>query len=147
MTTAQLKVITPAQIVFQEEVTSITAPSVEGEITVLPRHENFFTLLKEGIVTIRRAKKEDELLAIGGGYMETDGKQITVLVSQAYNQDELDAKQVEKAREDAKKRLSETKSTQERSEALSALRRAEIDLRLLQKRPRRAPQTTPIAES
>ena len=60
MTTAELKVITPSKVVFTEEIYSITAPSVEGEITVLARHENFFTLLKEGLLTIRREKKEDE---------------------------------------------------------------------------------------
>lgn len=143
MTTVQLKVITPARIVFEEEITSITAPSVEGEITVLPRHENFFTMLKEGIVTIRRAQKEDEYLAIGGGYFETNGEQITVLVSKAYNQDELDAKQVEKARSDAQKVLEQTKDQTERQQALATMRRLDIDLQLLQKRRKRTMPTTP----
>ncbi len=142
MATVELKVITPSKLVFTEEVVSVTAPTVEGEITVLPRHENFFTLLKEGIVTIRREKKDDEYLAIGGGYFETNGKQITILVSKAYNQDELDAKQVEKAREDAQKVLAATKDNTERREAIAALRRTEIDLKLLQKRKYRASQAS-----
>jgi F-type H+-transporting ATPase subunit epsilon len=140
MATVTLKVITPAKIVFEEEIQSITAPSVEGEITVLPRHENFFTMLKEGIITIRRPQREDEYLAIGGGYFETDGQQITVLVSKAYNQDELDAKQVEKARADAQKILEETKDQAERQSALASLRRIDIDLQLLQKKRKRPVQ-------
>lgn len=137
MATVQLKVITPARIVFEEEITSITAPGTEGEMTVLPRHENFFTVLKEGIITIRRPEKEDEYLAIGGGYFETNGKQITILVSKAYNQDELDAKQVEKARAEAQKVLEQTKDQTERQQVLASLRRIDIDLQLLQKRRKR----------
>lgn len=136
-TTAEIKVITPAKIVIQEPVISVTAPSVEGELTVLPRHEHFFTLLKEGIVTIRREGKEDELLAIGGGYLETDGKQITVLVSEAYGQDDIDEAQAQKALEDAKKLIANTKDHQEREQAYAAMRRSEIGLSLLSKRRKR----------
>lgn len=144
MATVTLKVITPARIVFEEEIISITAPSVEGEMTVLPRHENFFTVLKEGIITIRREKGDDEYLAIGGGYFETNGEQITVLVSKAYNQDELDAKQVEKARADAQKVLEQTKDQTERQQAIASLKRIDIDLQLLQKRRKRPVQTPQV---
>lgn len=133
----ELKIITPTKIVKTEQVNSVTAPGEEGELEVLPRHEHSFVLLKEGIVTIRKQGQEDEFLAIGGGYLETDGKQLTILVSHAYGQDEIDKEMVEKAMADAKRILDETKDKHDQAEAIATLRRSEISLKLLQKHPRR----------
>lgn len=137
MSEVPLKIITPTKVVRDDVVASVTAPGSDGELTVLPRHQNTFVLLKEGIVTIRKPGKEDEFLAIGGGYLETDGKQISILVSSAYGQEELDREIVEKAIASAKKTIEETKDQTEQAEAITALRRSEISLKLLQKHPRR----------
>ena len=48
-----LKIITPRKIVLEEDASSITVPSADGEITILPRHENLFSMLKEGIIKIK----------------------------------------------------------------------------------------------
>jgi F-type H+-transporting ATPase subunit epsilon len=138
MATFELKLITPVKIVKQEPIVSITAPASEGIVTILPRHQHYFTLLKEGIITIRREDKSEEFYAIGKGYLETDGLSVTILVSEAYNQDALDEKLVHEAIEQAKKLLAETKDTMERSQALSSLRRAEIDFELIGKRKARS---------
>lgn len=137
MSEVPLKVITPSKIVRDDTVASVTAPGKDGELTILPRHQNTFVLLKEGIITIRKPGKEDEFLAIGGGYLETDGKQISILVSSAYGQEEIDRELVEKAITDAKKVIDETKDKTEQAEAIASLRRSEINLKLLQKHPRR----------
>lgn len=137
-----LKIITPTRIVREEDVASVTAPGQDGELTVLPRHQNALVLLKEGIVTIRKTGAQDEFFAIGGGYLETNGKQISILVSSAFGQEEIDRELVEKAIEQAKKVIAETKDKQEEAAALAQLRRSEISLKLLQKHPRhRAPST------
>lgn len=133
MSSLHLKIITPQKISLEEDVSSVTAPSVEGEITILPRHENLFSLLKEGIVKIKKTGKED-LLAIGGGYLETDGKQLHILVSRAYGQNEIDEKQTQKAIEDAKKILATTKESSQLHEAESLLRRSLIDMKLIKRR-------------
>ncbi|MCX7996787.1 MAG: ATP synthase F1 subunit epsilon [Patescibacteria group bacterium] len=138
-TTAQLKVITPAKVVIDTEIVSVTVPSAVGELTIMPRHEHYFTLLEEGIVTIRVPGKEEDLLAIGGGYLETDGKQITILVSRAYGQDEINKTLTERAIEEAKKILENTKDQQERAKALVQLRRAELDLKVTGRRRRKVP--------
>jgi|SRR3989338_7723079 len=127
-----LKVITPKKLAFEKEIESITIPSAVGEITVLPKHVELLTLLKEGVITIRSAK-EEEYLSIGGGYMETDGITIHILVSRAYNQDEINEKHTEEALDKAKKILTETKDKKERDEALSTMRRSMLDMKLLGK--------------
>lgn len=130
-----LRIITPSKVVRDEEVSAVTVPGAEGEMTVLSKHMNLFTMLVEGVVKIRKGQVED-FLAIGGGYMETDGKSINVLVSRAYHQDEIDQELTEKALNQAKKLISEAKDEKERHKALSLYRRSVIDLKLLKKRKR-----------
>lgn len=127
-----LKVTTPRKNVYDQEVESITVPSAAGELTILPRHAHLLSLLKEGIITIK-TKNQEEYMAIGGGYFETDGKVVTILVSRAYNQDEIDEEMTKQAIEKAEKILSETKDKTDRAEAASLMRRSLVDLKLLRK--------------
>lgn len=135
-TMIHLRIITPKKIVRDEEINAITLPSTEGELTILPRHMNLFSMLTEGVIKIRRGQDED-YLAIGGGYMETDGKSINVLVSRAYHQDEINQELTEKALTQAKKLMADAKDEKERHEALSLYRRSVVDLKLLKKRKSR----------
>ncbi len=139
MDTLHLKIITPKKIILEEEVLSVTVPTFAGEITVLPHHVNLFSLLVEGIVKIKKKSVED-YLAIGGGYLETDGKELNILVSRAYGQDEINQELITKGIEEAKKILASSKSQKERVEATSLLRRSLIDMKLLKKRKTRNPQ-------
>lgn len=131
-----LKIITPKKIVFQDEVESVTAPSALGQITILYNHIPLFSLLKEGIVKIRK-ESEEYYFSIGGGYLETTGKEVSLLVSRAYGQDELDEESIRKAKEEAEKLLKESKTEKERYEAMAALRRSLIDLKVLRFKKRR----------
>lgn len=133
MSALHLKVITPKKVVLEEDVKSVTVPSADGVITILPRHSNLFSLLVEGIVKIKTDTKED-FLAIGGGYLETDGKEISILVSRAYGQDEIDEELTKKAMEEAKNILSKTKDNQQLVEAASLLRKSLIDMKLIKRK-------------
>jgi len=135
MNTLHLKIITPKRVVLEKEILSITLPTEEGEITILPHHANLFAILKEGIVKIKYDGNED-YLAIGGGYLETDGKMVNVLVSRAYGQDEIDEKMIEEAKEQAKKLLEQAKTDDQKQQAVALLRRSLIDSKLLRKRKR-----------
>ncbi len=129
----QLSVITPKKVVLEQEVDQVVAPTVEGEITVLPKHINLFSLLKEGIITLRSHNKV-ESIAIGAGYLQTDGSKIRILVSRAYGQGEIDEKLTEKALADARAILAKSKDTAERRDASALLRRSTVDLKLLKRR-------------
>ena len=135
MSTIHLKIITPKKIVREEDVNAVTMPATDGEMTVLPRHTNLFALLQEGIIRIKKGETED-FLAIGGGYVETDGKHLNILVSRAYGQDEIDTNMTEQALQNAKKILSQSKEKSERSQASMLLRRSLLDMKLLRKRRR-----------
>jgi len=133
----KLRIITPKKMVLEEEIEAVTLPSIEGEITILPNHVSLFSLLKEGVVKIKYEKKED-FLAIGGGYVETNGEYVNLLVSRAYGQDEINQTATEKAIKEAEENLKKAKTTEERLQAGALLRRSMVDLKLLKKR-RRSP--------
>src|SRR3990167_3077272 len=131
----KLRIITQKKMVLEEEITAVTLPSVEGEITILPNHVNLFSLLKEGVVKIKYDNKED-FLAIGGGYVETNGDYVNLLVSRAYGQDEINQTATEKAIKEAEENLKKAKTTEERLQAGALLRRSIVDMKLLKKRRR-----------
>ncbi len=133
MDTIKLEIITPKKIVKEVEAESVTVPTATGEITVLAHHMSLFSLLVEGIVKIKEKTKE-EFLAIGGGYLQTDGDTLRILVSRAYGQHEIDEELIKKAVENAKKIIKTSTDEKEKSEALATLRRAVIDTKLLKKR-------------
>ena len=136
MSSLKLRIITPNKIVLEKEILQITLPTSEGEITVLPNHIPLFSTLIEGVITIVD-DKEESFLSIGGGYLETDGKTINILVSRAYGQDEIDEKEIELAKKEAEKSVAIAKTEEERQQALASLRRSTFDIKLLEKVKRR----------
>ncbi|OGK31197.1 ATP synthase F1 subunit epsilon [Candidatus Roizmanbacteria bacterium RIFCSPHIGHO2_12_FULL_33_9] len=131
----KLRIITPRKVVLEEEINSITLPSADGEITILPNHVNLFSLLNEGVVKIKYDRKED-FFAIGGGYVETNGEYVNLLVSRAYGQEVVNQTATEKAIKQAQDMLQKAKTNEERLEASSILRRSIVDMKLIKKRRR-----------
>ncbi|PIU36658.1 ATP synthase F1 subunit epsilon [Candidatus Roizmanbacteria bacterium CG_4_8_14_3_um_filter_34_9] len=137
MNSIHLKVITPRKIVIDKQVNSVTVPTADGEISIRPHHAHLFSLLVEGIVKIKTENNEDDL-AIGGGYLETNGETLTVLVSRAYGQGEIDKDLTNKAIEEAKLILSKSTDERERAEAMTIIRRSVIDSKLMKRRKTRS---------
>jgi F-type H+-transporting ATPase subunit epsilon len=135
MSKLKLIIITPKKIALEKEIDGVTLPSSEGEMTILPRHINLFALLVEGIVHYWNGE-DNEFLAIGGGYVETDGETVRLLVSRAYGQDSIDAQETNKAIADAKAQMKNAKSDDARKEIASLLRRSVVDSKLLKKKKR-----------
>jgi len=137
MSKLKLKIITPKNIALEKEIDGVTLPSTEGDMTILPRHINLFALLEEGIVHYW-AGEDSEYLAIGGGYVETNGEEVSLLVSRAYGQEGIDQQQTQLAMKDAKERMKSAKSEDARKEISSLLRRSAIDAKLLKKKRRKS---------
>jgi len=132
-----LKIITPQKQILERQVKSVSCRTVEGDITILPRHSALLTLLSEGVITVKDETGKDELFSAGSGYIETDGKKVQILISRAANQDEIDERKVEEARQQAKKILSEQKSASDRRQAWAMLQRTSLDLKVVNKLKRK----------
>lgn len=118
------KIVTPEHIVFEDpEVDAVSLPTEEGEITVLPNHIPLISLLKAGVLQIKKGDTKIPL-AVSSGIIEVDGRKVTVLADTAERADELEEEKIEKAREAAKKLMEEKRGDREAFvEASAALER------------------------
>lgn len=73
----KLEIITPEQIYFTGEVTSVTLPGSIGLFTVWENHAPLISSLKEGKISYLADKKETEL-NIEGGFAEVSNNVVTV---------------------------------------------------------------------
>ena len=86
-----LKLVTLGGVKLEEAVYSVTIPTIDGEISVLPSHEPLVTVAKDGVITVRRTKEtqEEEFFAISGGVVEIDQTGVRILVDEADHGDDI----------------------------------------------------------
>lgn len=134
MNKLQLDVVSPEKIAFSAQVRQVTVPGADGQLTILPNHTSLFAKLTEGELIIVDEKKQH--LIIGGGFLEVHQNKVVILVTRAVHQDELDEKEILKAKEQAEKAVSEALSEGERIAATALLHSHLLDLKVLRRRRR-----------
>ncbi len=87
--TIHLKVITPRQLLADADVESVSLPSLEGEIGILPGHRPLFVGIGKGLVRFR-AQGEEETLAVDGGYAQVQPDEVLVMTDVGENEDSGD---------------------------------------------------------
>ena len=65
--------------IFSGEAISLTAPTTEGVVTILAKHEPFVATLKSGTVIVRTTEGEQSF-PTEDGVLEVSGNQATVLL-------------------------------------------------------------------
>ncbi len=65
----RLEIVTPEQRVLDETVDSVTVPTANGEIGILPNHAPLISALKSGILAYTRGGATERLV-ISGGFVE-----------------------------------------------------------------------------
>jgi len=73
----KLEIITPEQIYFSGEVSSVTLPGKNGSFTVWENHAPILSSLVSGKITYRTDNQELEL-NVDGGFVEVSKNIITV---------------------------------------------------------------------
>lgn len=61
-----LRIISPADIVFEGTADSVTLPSTAGSFTVLPRHAALISTLTKGDIVYRTGESEHSVTTDGG---------------------------------------------------------------------------------
>ena len=89
----QFRLVTMLGTKVSEDVYSVTLPTVTGEISVFPSHEQLVTIATSGIITVRFNKEDDdsklEYYAISGGVIEINQRGLKVLVDEADHSDDI----------------------------------------------------------
>jgi|WetSurMetagenome_2_1015567.scaffolds.fasta_scaffold487597_1 F-type H+-transporting ATPase subunit epsilon len=75
----KLEVLTPKKLEFQDEVSDVILPAMDGEISVLNRHASLVSVLKPGRIKIR-TKDREVILNIEGGILQVSGNSAFILL-------------------------------------------------------------------
>jgi F-type H+-transporting ATPase subunit epsilon len=130
-----LRVVSVERSLFEGDVEFIIANGAEGELGVMARHAALMTVLKPGPLRIQEVMGgSEEVLFVGGGFLEVLPDRVTVLADVAERADEISIEQAEAARKRAQERLAGTLTTAEEIEFNQALATAEARLRLARAR-------------
>lgn len=101
------EIITPERIVYTNEVAMVVAPTVDGEIGILPRHAPLVSALKPGEIRVRRDNDQVEWFAIAGGYIQVHEDKVIILADHAAASSQIDIERARKGAELAQARLKE----------------------------------------
>lgn len=103
------EIVTPERILYTNEVRMVVAPTIDGEIGILPLHAPLVSALRPGEVRVRYgdADKEVEWFAISGGYIQVHNDKVIVLADHALASSQIDVDRARQAYDLAKQRLAD----------------------------------------
>ncbi len=94
------EIITPEREVLKTEISQLTVPTSDGQITILPHHIPLVATLMPGEIVAKK-NGEEILMAISGGFLEVLKNKIVILADTAERAEEIDEKRAEEARKRA----------------------------------------------
>src|SRR5512135_1436584 len=105
--TLQVRIVSLAQEIYSGMALQVSAPALEGEVGILPRHAPLLTRLREGPIRIRTPDGRQELIYVSGGMLEVQPFEVTILADVAVRAADSDRAAAEEA-----KRLTEEAAEQ-----------------------------------
>ncbi len=128
-------IITPQGAVASGDAVSISLPTGEGEITILPNHIPLISTLGAGELTIR-SEKETTYFATEGGFVEVSNNHISMMADFTARAEALDEDVIEKAKLQAEQNLKTQKfaNDEQFAAAAAALERELAKLKVVRRR-------------
>ena len=146
MAMLRLEIITMERKLFDDQVSMVVAPGVDGVLGILPRHAALMTALDHGELKVKQDGQDDQYFAVSGGFMEVQPDHVVVMADVAEQADEIDIERAEAARRRAEEHvaLARRGETSDFSQAEAALRRSILRLKIAgRRRGRRATAQEP----
>jgi len=124
-----LEIVTAERLVFSEDnIDMVVAPSVDGEVGILPHHAPLLTVLQIGEIRVKRGADEQSIV-VSGGFLEVLNDKITVLADVAERSEEVDVAAAEQARARAQDAIA-NKGAGDLEAAYASMRLASLRLRV-----------------
>ncbi len=136
MATLKLEIVTAERMVYSDEVDAVVAWGIEGQLGILPHHAPLMTMLQPGDLMIRKGK-EEEYLAISGGFLEVRPDKVIILADACERADEINIARAEEAKRRAEETMKAAPLSVEAAAAEAALRRSLARLKVAEKRRRK----------
>jgi F-type H+-transporting ATPase subunit epsilon len=131
----ELRVVSVERSLFEGDVEFIIANGADGELGILARHAPLMTSLKPGALRIQQVLGgPEEVIFVGGGFLEVLPERVTVLADVAEHAEEISIERAEEARKRAQEKLAGVLTTAEEVEFQQELATAEARLQLARMR-------------
>jgi len=79
------EIVSPEKIIFSENVSMVTLPSYEGDMSILKNHISIITFLRPGIIKVEKNGQNTENFFIQEGTVEYFNNSLIILSSTAEN--------------------------------------------------------------
>ena len=130
--TLKLEIITPAAIIFSEDVEMVTLTGIDGEMGIYPNHMPLMTQLVAGEITARK-EGQNVLLAVGDGFVQVTGTRVAVLTDMAVRAENIDKVAAEEALQKAQARLAQKLSDEEAATVQASIAQASAQIKVKQR--------------
>jgi F-type H+-transporting ATPase subunit epsilon len=101
----KFEIATPERVVLKDEILQVTVPTTEGDITILPKHSPLVSILKPGVLELKKIDGSIEIISVSGGFVEVLLNKTIILADTAERADEIDLERAEEARKRAEESL------------------------------------------
>ncbi|MDQ3018648.1 MAG: ATP synthase F1 subunit epsilon [bacterium] len=107
MAILKIQLVTPERTVLSEEVSSLTCPTTDGYITILPNHAPLIATLISGELSAKNGS-EEHFIHVAGGFVQVQANnEVILLADGAEHFYEIDVARAEEAKKEAEKTLAE----------------------------------------
>jgi F-type H+-transporting ATPase subunit epsilon len=111
MKTIKVSVVTPDGPVYESDVEMVSTKAQSGELGILPGHIPMVAPLAIGVVRLKKpGGKEEDLVAVSGGFLEVRPDKVTILAQAAEKAEDIDVERAQKAKERAEQRMRDQKA-------------------------------------
>lgn len=109
MKTIEVSVVTPNGPVYESDVEMVITKAQSGELGILPGHIPMVAPLAIGVVRMKKNGKEQDLIAVSGGFLEVRPDKVTILAQAAEKAEDIDVERALRAKERAEQRMRDQK--------------------------------------
>jgi F-type H+-transporting ATPase subunit epsilon len=131
--TIHVDIVSAEGQLFAGDASMVFVPAAEGEIGIAPRHAPLLTMLKAGEVRVQVPGKDEQSFYVGGGALEIQPNNVTVLADTAARATDLDEAAAQAAKARAEAAMKDRSDKIELAEAQVELARAIAQLRMLER--------------
>ena len=131
--TIHVDIVSAEGQIFSGEATMVFAPGSQGDLGIYPRHAPLLTTLKAGEVRVQTEGHEEQVFFVGGGAMEIQPHQVTVLADTAVRAHDLDEAAALAAKQRAEDAVRNRGDKVDIAEAQAELVRAIAQLRAIER--------------
>jgi len=99
------EIISPEKIIFSDEVSMVTLPSYEGDMSILRNHISIITFLRPGIIKVQKSDGNFENFFVQDGTVEYFDDNLVVLSASAVDLKDLSKEFVDNLNKDTQDKL------------------------------------------